>query len=417
MIVVRALIIWCCLLSIACARPASVLRTIGRRKGSLKGVPIKIKRQTDDLHRRLIGIDPPHYGSEQFSAERHSDESMLQLQKKASIAEIFRHRLMACGLITTKSPERWRDRLIAELDEIVTEIEHRCALCKTLYDEPSRYDVLRSLIDPCPACCRRKNNKKQLLLTLQKVLEKSLDSEPGPSESSAGGEDEKEGHDSHIWPITEIPKSRKTRSTTETPMPPLTTQSIVSDREGVRDLQTAEQNRKLKTSWWSHHPTIQTRGSLYTAETTSSANETDGSEYDGRHEPPAVHVINGQPVDNVHDFLQQYMDLVYGGQPGNEQRKQFFLDQLCRNATNGRIVLQCHDGSAGQRRTRFTSESSAQAAEKVSAWHVGEDSDASIIVQKSLLFTTPSLNVLKPKVMGCQSCWTLGRKRAEWDGH
>lgn len=62
MIVVRALIIWCCLLSIACARPASVLRTIGRRKGSLKGVPIKIKRQTDDLHRRLIGIDPPHYG-------------------------------------------------------------------------------------------------------------------------------------------------------------------------------------------------------------------------------------------------------------------------------------------------------------------------------------------------------------------
>uniref|UniRef100_A0A182UGM4 Uncharacterized protein n=1 Tax=Anopheles melas TaxID=34690 RepID=A0A182UGM4_9DIPT len=310
-----------------------------------------------------------HWQSEQFSAERHSDESMLQLQKKASIAEMFRHRLMACGLITTKSPERWRDRLIAELDEIVTEIEHRCALCKTLYDEPSRYDVLRSLIDPCPTCCRRKNNKKQLLLTLQKVLEKSLDSEPGPSESSAGGEEEKEGHDSNIWPITEIPKSRKTRSTTETPMPPLTTQSIVSDREGVRDLQTAEQNRKLKTSWWSHHPTIQSRGSLYTAETTSSANETDGSEYDGRHEPPAVHVINGQPVDNVHDFLQQYMDLVYGGLPGNEQRKQFFLDQLCRNATNGRIVLQCHDG------------------------------------------------MLKPKVMGCQSCWTLGRKRAEWDGH
>uniref|UniRef100_A0A182Y421 Uncharacterized protein n=1 Tax=Anopheles stephensi TaxID=30069 RepID=A0A182Y421_ANOST len=308
-----------------------------------------MKRQTDDLHRRLMGTEPSHYW-DQFSPEDQSDESLMHLRKKASIAEVFRHRLMACGLITTKSPERWRDRLIAELDEIITEIEHRCALCKTLYDEPCRYEVLRSLIDPCPACIRRKQSTKQrLLLTLQKVLEKSLNSEHVQSDSSVGAEEENEGHGTNIWPITEKPMSRKTRSTTELSMQ-LTTRHAGNPQDDDA-LHTAVQNYKLKAPWRSQQLTTEP------TKTTSSVNQTNVPYHDS--EPSAVHVIDGQPVDNVHDFLQQYMNLVYGGQPGNEQRKQFFLDQLCRNATNGRIVLQCKD-IAGQRKTRSSENGTAE---------------------------------------------------------
>uniref|UniRef100_A0A182VZW0 Uncharacterized protein n=1 Tax=Anopheles minimus TaxID=112268 RepID=A0A182VZW0_9DIPT len=333
---------------------------------------------------------------------------MIHLRKKASIAEVFRHRLMACGLITTKSPERWRDRLIAELDEIVTEIEHRCALCKTLYDEPCRYEVLRSLIDPCPACCRRKSAKKQLLLTLQKVLEKSLNSENGPSDSSTVAEEENEGHGSSIWPITEKPMVRKTRSTTEIPTEPTT--RLVGTLRNDHDLHTAVKYPNFKAPWKSKPLEIEFKQIHTAQEPTTSVNQTNVLNYGS--EPSAVHVINGKPVDNVHDFLQQYMNLVYGGQPGNEQRKQFFLDQLCRNATDGRIVLQCQD-IAGQRKPRSSENGTA---EKVSAWNVGESSNASSDIQKSLLYTTPSLNDLGAKDMGCRSCWTLGRKRPQWDG-
>uniref|UniRef100_A0A182NR71 Uncharacterized protein n=1 Tax=Anopheles dirus TaxID=7168 RepID=A0A182NR71_9DIPT len=283
---------------------------------------------------------------------------MVRIRKQASVAEVFRHRLMACGLITTKSPERWRDRLIAELDEIISEIEQRCAVCNSLYEEPCRYEMLRSLIDPCPAC-RRKNTKKRLLLTLQKVLEKALDGKPEAAESGVVHEDEP--NDANIWPITDIPKSRKTRSTTEIPLD-LTTTVYGNTREEANHA--AIHNYKLKTpSWWSHHE-----------HTTGTANLSDktvepipGVNYTGVNEdaaePTVAQVINGQRVDNIHDFLQQYMNLVYGGHPGNEQRKQFFLDQLCRNATNGTIVLQCKD-NGGQRKARSPAPA---ATKKVSA--------------------------------------------------
>ncbi|XP_049276679.1 uncharacterized protein LOC125760526 [Anopheles funestus] len=403
MIIARVVVVWICLVSITCSRPASLLRAVGRRKGTHRAMPLKFKRQTEDLHRRLLGVEPSHYG-EHYSPEEHSNESMIDLRKKASIAEVFRHRLMACGLITTKSPERWRDRLIAELDEIVTEIEHRCAVCKTFYDEPCRYEVLRSLIDPCPACCRKKSAKKRLLLTLQKVLEKSLNSENVHSDSSVMGEEENEGHDSNPWPITVVPMSRKTRSTTEIPTEP-TTRLIgtVRDDHGSHSV---VQNLNLIAPWKLQPPAIE----LKRIQSTSSVNQTNVQSYDT--EPSTVHVIDGQSVDNVHDFLQQYMNLVYGGHPGNEQRKQFFLDQLCRNATNGKIVLQCTD-ITGQRKTRSSENATA---EKVSAWNVGEGSNASGDVQKSLLFTTPSLDDLRAKAVRCRSCWTLGRKRPQWQG-
>ncbi|XP_053660146.1 uncharacterized protein LOC128709188 [Anopheles marshallii] len=407
MIIARVVVVWLCFVSFTCSRPASRFRTADRRAGTHRTVPFKIKRQTDDLHRRLLRVDPSHYG-EQFSPEEQSNESMIQLRQKASIAEVFRHRLMACGLITTKSPERWRDRLMAELDEIVTEIEHRCAVCKTLYDEPCRYEVLRTLFDPCPARCRRKSAKKRLLLTLQKVLEQSLNSENAQSDSSVGAEEENEGYDSNVWPITEIPMSRKTRSTTEISTEP-TIRSVVTPRDD-RTLSSAKQIPSHKVPWRSHPSAIEFKQSLGAQESTSAPNQTNVLNYGT--DPSAVHVIDGQPVDNVHDFLQQYMHLVYGGQPGNEQRKQFFLDQLCRNATNGTIVLQCQD-IAGQRRARSSENVTAK---KVSAWNVGEGANASSDVQKPLLFTTPSVNDLRAKDIGCRSCWTLGRKRHQWEG-
>ncbi|XP_052890627.1 uncharacterized protein LOC128298864 [Anopheles moucheti] len=407
MIIARVVVVCICLVSLTFSRPAFRLRTAGRLAGTHRTVPFKIKRQTDDLHRRILKVDPSHYG-EQFSPEEHSNESMTQLRQKASIAEVFRHRLMACGLITTKSPERWRDRLMAELDEIVTEIEHRCALCKTLYDGPCRYEVLRSLFDPCPACCRRKSAKTRLLLTLQKVLEQSLNSENAQSDSSVGPEDENEGYDSNVWPITEIPMSRKTRSTTEMPTEP-TARSVGIHRDD-HALGSPVQHPSHKVPWRSQPSAIEFKSSLSGQESASVQNHTNVLNYGT--ESSAVHIIDGQPVDNVHDFLQQYMNLVYGGQSGNEQRKQFFLDQLCRNATNGTIVLQCQD-IAGRRKARS---SENVTAEKISAWNVGEGANASSDVQKSLLFTTPSMNDLRTKDVGCRSCWTLGRKRHLWEG-
>ncbi|XP_050070117.1 uncharacterized protein LOC126558193 [Anopheles maculipalpis] len=410
MIIARFAVVWICLVTITCCRPASLVRIVGTRKGLHRSESVKIKRQTDELNRRLMGIEPSHYG-DQFSREEHSNESMIHLRQKASIAEVFRHRLMACGLITTKSPERWRDRLIAELDEIITEIEHRCAVCKTLYDEPCRYEVLRSLIDPCPACCRRKSTKKRLLLTLQKVLEKSLNDEHVQSDSSSVGEEENHGHDSNIWPVTEKPMSRKTRSTTEVPMQ-LTTR-FGGNPQNNHALRVTSPDHKFKVPWRvSQQYTTEPTKTLSEHGSTSNVNKTNVQENNYDREPSTVPVINGQPVDNVHDFLQQYMNLVYGGQPGNEQRKQFFLDQLCRNATNGRIVLQCKD-IAGQRKTRSSENGPA---EKVSTWIAGEGSNASGDVQKSLLFTTPSISDLRAKSVGCKSCWTLGRKRAHWEG-
>uniref|UniRef100_A0A182T2G9 Uncharacterized protein n=1 Tax=Anopheles maculatus TaxID=74869 RepID=A0A182T2G9_9DIPT len=267
--------------------------------------------------------------------------------------------------------------MIAELDEIITEIEHRCALCKTLYDEPCRYEVLRSLIDPCPACCRRKSTKKRLLLTLQKVLENSLNSENLPNDSSVEAEEENEGHDSNIWPVTEKPMSRKTRSTTEIPLQ-LTTQFAGNPQDDHALQRVTGQNQKFKVPWRSQQYTTESSKAPCTQAIISSVNQTNVPENLGR-EPSTVHVINGRPVDNVHDFLHQYMNLVYGGQPGNEQRKQFFLDQLCRNATNGRIVLHCKD-IAGQRKTRSSENGTA---EKVSTWIAGEGSNASSDIQKS----------------------------------
>ncbi|XP_053679761.1 uncharacterized protein LOC128730705 [Anopheles nili] len=373
MIIVRAVVVSLCLVSIACARPASIFKTFGRRRGSFRSSPSKMKRQTDELRRQIVEIDHPYYG-EYFSSEQHDEEPLHSIRGKASVAELFRHRLMACGLITTKSPDMWKNRLIAELEEIIAELERRCELCKPLYDEPCRYEILRRLMDPCPPCCR-KDTKKRLLMTLQKLVERSLDSGnmSENEQSNAGFEDEYYKDNLNILPYTDTPMARKTTSVTEIPMH-LTTPMITI----------VTQKNKFNNSWWPlpRRPNSQfLKTQLYD---TSFINTT----HDNDHGGSLVHAVNEEKVENVYDFLQHYINAVYKGQPGDEQRKQFFLDQLCQNATNGRIVLQCAD-STGARNTRATE---IDATEKLSARHASESSNSSSDIQIPLLFATPTIN-------------------------
>ncbi|XP_058061953.1 uncharacterized protein LOC131212199 [Anopheles bellator] len=310
-----------CLISTTCARFAFFKRTaMGLGRGACRPGPVKTKRQTSDLHPKYSGLD--RYGVH-YSTEDSSDESILRLRSKASVAEVLRHRLMACGLITTKSPERWRDRLMSELDEVVMEIEERCALCKSLYDDPYRYEILRSLISPYPACYR-KNAKRRLLLALQKALVQSVNSQPNASDANASTAD---GGNDSTFDFTDVPKNRKTRSTTEIPLK-LATQPSGATTQPIR-----VKDHKFKNSMPHHQVTT---GAFVDAPVVKQANKSDNG-------ASPVHLINGHAIRNVHDFLQQYMKVVHAGQPGDEQRKQFFLDQLCRNVTNGRIVLQCKD--------------------------------------------------------------------------
>ncbi|XP_052863452.1 uncharacterized protein LOC128270087, partial [Anopheles cruzii] len=306
-----------CLISPTCARFAFFKRTaMGLGRGAFRSGPVKTKRQTSDLHPKYSGLD--RYGVH-YSTEDSSDESVLRLRSKASVAEVLRHRLMACGLITTKSPERRRDRLISELDEVVMEIEERCALCKSLYDDPYRYEILRSLISPYPAYYR-KNAKRRLLLALQNALVQSVNSQPNASDANTADA----GNDS-TFDFTDVPKSRKTRSTTEMPLK-LVTQPSSATTQPIR-----AQEHKLKNSMPHHQVTA---GAFEAAPIVKQTNKSDN-------DASPVHLMNGHAIRNVHDFLQQYMnDVVYSGQPGDEQRKQFFLEQLCRNVTSGRIVLQ-----------------------------------------------------------------------------
>ncbi|XP_058169825.1 uncharacterized protein LOC131284982 [Anopheles ziemanni] len=378
MIIARLALVWLCISSFSTAHPGIYRRAYSRRKGSFIGAPVKYKRQTEATYHPYVGIDRSRFEEELYPDES-SDESMVHLRQKASVAEVFRNRLMACGLITTKSPERWRDRLVAELDDIITDIEHRCAVCKSLYDEPCRYELLRSLINPCPACCRQ-NAKKRLLLTLQKVLEKSFDNENMPEDGESTDErisGENGTKSSLNWQVTDVPKTRKTRSTTELPI------EITTNASGTRAPHTMTQKHKFGHDWWPQQTERSTGSTTVRYNATkfgSNLNFSSAADAD----LSSMHVINGQTVNNVHDFLQQYMNLVYGGQPGNEQRRQFFLDQLCRNATNGRIVLQCKD-ITGHRKVRSP-------AETVPTWNAGQNSYTASDVQRSLLFATTPMN-------------------------
>ncbi|XP_050083693.1 uncharacterized protein LOC126570176 [Anopheles aquasalis] len=374
----------------ACARSVRYFRRtpINHFRAHFQPVPVKSKRQTDELHRRYVGLDQSHYSP--CSREDSSDESAMQLMRsKASVAEVLRHRLMSSGLITTKSPDRWRDRLISELDDIITELEEKSALCKSLYEEPCRYDMLRSLINPCPACYR-KNAKRKLLLALQKVLVQSVDNLPD-GEATSG---EESAYDSNDLPFTDAPKTRKTRSTTEVPLlttsiQPETATELSNDRVPSEKVSAWAQRRVMPSS---------------------EVATTERSVTPKRHgEHSLGQLYNGQTIGSVQEFLQHYMNTVYGGNPGDEERKQFFLEQLCRNASNGKIVLQCPQ----PRKSR--SFPGVPTEETLSSRNTLEGSDTTRDNKTPLLPVSTSINVSPQNGFQDHRRWTF-QNRQRW-GH
>ncbi|XP_035773259.1 uncharacterized protein LOC118456523 isoform X2 [Anopheles albimanus] len=372
-----------------CARSVRYFRTpINHFRAHFQTIPVKAKRQTDAQHRRFVGLDQSHFGP--CSREDSSDESALQLMRsKASVAEVLRHRLMSCGLITTKSPDRWRDRLISELDDIITELEDKSALCKSLYEEPYRYDMLRSLISPCPVCYR-KNAKRKLLLALQKVLVQSVDNLP----EDGGISVEETANDSKDLPFTDAPKTRKTRSTTEVPL--LTT--TIQPESGTE----LTNDSKLQSAWGQRH-----------AKHSTEVTTTEYSVTAKRHGEHSVgHLYNGQTIGSVQEFLQHYMNTVYGGNPGDEERKQFFLEQLCRSASNGKIVLQCPHLD-GERKSR--SFPRVPAEETLSFRNTAEGSDTARDNKTPILPVSTNIDASPPNGFQGHRRWPF-QNRQRW-GH
>uniref|UniRef100_A0AAG5CY74 Uncharacterized protein n=1 Tax=Anopheles atroparvus TaxID=41427 RepID=A0AAG5CY74_ANOAO len=212
-----------------------------------------------------------------------------------------------------------------------------------------------------------------------------------------------------MWHFTDVPKTRNTRSTTELPIEVTTSRNITHASQELME------KHKFRNQWWppqNERTTTPATIRYNVSHSVSGANYSSHSSMDVEDsDPSSVHVINGQPVNNVHEFLQQYMNLVYGGQPGNEQRRQFFLDQLCRNATNGRIVLQCKD-ITGQRKVRSP-------AKEVQTWNAGQSPNTASDVQRSLLFATTTMKAIQPDYLGGRSCWCFGRTNPleqQWRG-